>query len=376
MMSYNSQPPWREEGWSRGILLGINPDPNSGYRAIIWFEYTRYLFNEIREGSLVAVRNFNDRRRKFDGSPAEDRNASYEEYSILQIDQVHPWHYAIQGGGEQGYPGFTVAAAESARSDWTDMDSENRDDVSRIKCEAIPLRLAFRIQTESTQLPKAFFDRSMPMPGFEARLLSASMTEAVLNRDIITDASFELGKHIVQYEVPIRIQRSELVRLHFGIFGYTGAGKSNLVSSIADNLLMTGPQSVDQGLRSYKLVIVDLMDEYTGLMIDHLIRHRYSQLVVCGRRALPEGVLEAAEAVANSDDNAERLAQDAAEDWSERLILPLELKEFSGRYVEPLKNIILNRKVVFYEPRQQQGVDFDLPAAARAAIHRPLGRAL
>jgi len=36
--------------WSKGILLGLTPDPNSGYRATVWFEYTRALFNEIREG--------------------------------------------------------------------------------------------------------------------------------------------------------------------------------------------------------------------------------------------------------------------------------------------------------------------------------------
>lgn len=50
------------------------------------------------------------------------------------------------------------------------MDEENRDDVSRIKCEAIPLRLAFGVgeQRAISGLPDAFFDRSMPMPGFGA----------------------------------------------------------------------------------------------------------------------------------------------------------------------------------------------------------------
>jgi hypothetical protein len=53
--------PWYEEEWSRGILLGLDADPNTGYRATVWFEYTRALFNEIREGSLIAVRDFSDR---------------------------------------------------------------------------------------------------------------------------------------------------------------------------------------------------------------------------------------------------------------------------------------------------------------------------
>lgn len=359
--------PWREEAWSRGLLLGLQPDPNSGYRATVWFEYTRHLFNEIREGSLIAVRNFSDRRRNSDGSPAEDRTANYEEYSILQIDQVHPWHYAIQGSGEQDYPGFTAAAAKSARTDWTDMDEENRDDVSRIKCEAIPLRLAFRTEQNSGNLPEAFFDRSMPMPGFEARLLSSEMTETVLNMGIDRKGSFELGRHIVQYDAPIQIQRGELVRLHFGIFGYTGTGKSNLVSTLVDNLLTGDKMPLSEGHRAFKVVLVDLMDEYTGLLIDHLCRHKYSQLVVCGRKALPERIYNACIAAAQASEqegseDAQQSTREAAEDWSRRLILPSELRQHSAEYIEPLSSLILDGKVAFYESRQQQGLnlDFDL----------------
>ncbi len=345
---------WREEAWSRGILLGLRPDPNSGYRATVWFEYTRNLFNEIREGSLIAVRNFSDRVRKQDGSPASERNASYEEYSILQIDQMHPWHYAIQGGGEQGYPAFTVAAAESARADWTSMDTDNRDDVSRIRCEAIPLRLAFRVEQSSGELPKAFFDRSMPMPGFEVRLLSAEMTETVINRDVEDERAFVIGSHVVQYNVKIKVQREELARLHFGIFGYTGAGKSNLVSSLVHNLLRTGKQPLEGGNRAFKVVLVDLMDEYTGLLIDHLVTHEYSQLVVCGRLALSNEVFQACLAVANNMPDAAQQARKAATDWSRRLILPSELKPYSNKYVEPLARMIMDGKVVFYEPQEQQ----------------------
>lgn len=351
---------WREEDWSKGILLGLQPDPNSGYRATIWFEYTRFLFNEIREGSLIAVRNFSDRRRNPDGSPAGARDSSYEEYSVLQIDQVHPWHYAIQSGGEQGYPGFTVAAAESARTDWTDMDSDNRDDVSRIKCEAIPLRLAFRLERAAQQLPNVFFDRSMPMPGFEVRLLSSRMTESILNRNIPDENSFSLGRHVVQYEVPIKVQKEDLVRLHFGVFGYTGAGKSNLVSTLVNNLLDIQRQPFESGNRAFKVVLVDLMDEYTGLSIDHLVRHQWSRLIVCGRRALPENVLQACIQIREDGNNREQIAREAAADWSNRVILPRELKPYSDNFAPYLSQLILNDKIKFYEPRQQQGADFDI----------------
>ena len=87
------------------------------------------------------------------------------------------------------FPGFSVASAVSAREDWTAMDTINQDDVSRIRCEAIPLRLAFRTAEvedsrikcadgiQSFSLPKVFNDRSKPMLGYEVRPLTPNMIE-------------------------------------------------------------------------------------------------------------------------------------------------------------------------------------------------------
>lgn len=375
-MTLDSQP-WYNETWSKGHLLGVDVDENSGYRAMVWFEYTRHLFNEIREGSLIAIRNFSDRPRNPDGSPAGDRKTNYEEYSILQVDLVHPWHYAIQGSGESGYPGFTIASAISARKDWEDMDEVNRDDVSRIKCEAIPLRLAFKLDDQDkikiaieengqvvqkeVQIPKVFNDRSMPMPGYEAYLLKPEMTQQILNRGLNKEASIHLGNHAVQHEVRIGLQLPELLRLHFGVFGYTGAGKSNLISTlIRKTLERRNGKNDSQGDSTYKTVIFDLTDEYTGLLIDQLDAHKYSTLVVCGRGTLPQKVLTACEKIAIQAENARELALEAAKDWSDRLILPTELKPYKEKYITPLYNLIINKKIVFYETKKEQGNSFSL----------------
>mgnify|MGYP001030020631 CR=1 FL=1 len=354
--------PWFTESWSKGHLLGVTPDPNSGYRATVWFEYTRNLFNEIREGSLIAVRNFSDRSRTPDGRPEGDRNATYEEYSILQIDLVHPWHYAIQGASESGFPAFNVASAISARQDWTSMDTANRDDVSRIKCEAIPLRLAFRRdvteEMEGANLPRVFTDRSMPMPGYEAYLLRPIMTQAILNKGLNPEVCIDMGNHVVQHDVIVRLQLPELLRLHFGVFGYTGAGKSNLVSTLTRKSLGRAPER--EGERVFKVVLFDLMDEYTGLLIDQLISHRWSRIVVVGRGTLPQSVLTACEAVVSDDADATNIAREAAEDWASRIVLPTELAEERTRYISPLRDLILQRKILFFETAQEQGTQFDI----------------
>ncbi len=349
---------WYEEEWSKGILLGLKPDPNTGYRAYISFEYTRHLFNEIREGSLVAVRNFSDRPP--DGG---ERRQDYEEYSILQIDKVHPWHYAIQYDG-QGFPGFAVAAARNASQDWLEMDEENRDDVARIHCEAIPLRLAFRREDSleaSGELPRPFFDRSMPMPGKEVYLLSKEMMEAVLNQGIESDDdAFVVGQHVVQPQVAIRVRRDDLTRLHFGVFGYTGAGKSNLISTLVANIL----QPSDALERTYRVVLVDLMDEYTGLLIDQLVKHKNSLLVVCGRRTLTEQVYEIVVQIMQAkdrpllrDDITERL-REVTQDWSARLTLPRELKDVADAYARPLATLLWRKQMRFYESEKAQGISF------------------
>ena len=53
-----------------------------------------------------------------------------------------------------------------------------------------------------------------------------------------------------------------MVTTHSGVFGYTGTGKSNMVSCLVEGL------SKSSG--NVNVVIFDLEDEYTGLLVDRL----------------------------------------------------------------------------------------------------------
>jgi DNA helicase HerA-like ATPase len=61
-------------------------------------------------------------------------------------------------------------------------------------------------------------------------------------------------------QVPVYVRIEDFIRVHFGIFGFTGAGKSNLLSTYISKLLES-PLTV-------KIVLFDLMGEYTALLID------------------------------------------------------------------------------------------------------------
>ena len=78
----------------------------------------------------------------------------------------------------------------------------------------------------------------------------------------------------------------ELLRTHFAIFGFTGVGKSNLLSTTVAKIFESTQEPV-------KLVFFDLMSEYTGLLIDQLLSENIDgRLLTIGRNSLPEGTFK------------------------------------------------------------------------------------
>lgn len=49
---------FREFGSVEGRLMLAQPDERTRFKFRLWFDYTRELMNEIKEGDLIAVPNF------------------------------------------------------------------------------------------------------------------------------------------------------------------------------------------------------------------------------------------------------------------------------------------------------------------------------
>jgi DNA helicase HerA-like ATPase len=62
--------------------------------------------------------------------------------------------------------------------------------------------------------------------------------------------------------IPIYVDFEKLVRYHFGVFAFTGGGKSNLMSNILRRLLLHDKDT--------KIVIFDISCEYMFLLLDVL----------------------------------------------------------------------------------------------------------
>ena len=66
-----------------GRLMEIVDSYETGYSCTIWFDYTRELFNKIKEGSFIVIKNF-----------TIPNNQNEDHYTILKIVKKMPSHYA------------------------------------------------------------------------------------------------------------------------------------------------------------------------------------------------------------------------------------------------------------------------------------------
>ncbi len=257
---------FREEA-AIGRLMLLEPDPSARFKLTIWFDYTRKLVNAIREGDLVAIPNFG----------ADDR------FSLCQIFQVVPTHFAM-ATDVKGYPGFLMDAAKSASQDWTLQEEKSYEDTTKIVCEAIPMNLEFvdKPGLAALQNIPVLPEGSVPMPGKEVRLVSSELTERIINYGIPKEKTvFEIGTLLRDEKVPVKIDLEDFVKTHFGVFGYTGVGKSNLISTVISKVL-NDPRDV------VNVCLFDLMGEYLGLLIDLMVSGNIDSKIVClGVETLP-----------------------------------------------------------------------------------------
>jgi hypothetical protein len=109
---------------------------------------------------------------------------------------------------------------------------------------------------------------SLPMVGAEIRPLSEEMVEAIINFGLDRSTGTPLT-HRTFETLPVILDNRALLTTHFGIFGFTNAGKSNLISSLVTSLIWR----INKGIRDrspLNIILIDPNDEYLGLFMDQL----------------------------------------------------------------------------------------------------------
>ncbi|MCL4333383.1 MAG: DUF87 domain-containing protein [Candidatus Thermoplasmatota archaeon] len=232
---------------ARSALVRVTPDTQGRFSFELWCQYTRLGLDSLQIGDLVAIENYTP--------PTNGNNV----YSVLTLSQIYPVHFAIQG--KDAYPGHVFESMRSIREDWESQSERPLHLTTTIMAQAVSTGFQFRYNPRSTELPPFEEERNIPMTGAEIRPLSRAMVDAIINQGIRDEPDSPFN-HKKFDNLNVKLNIESLLTTHFGIFGFTGVGKSNLVSSLV-SALSSGNLGV-----SANIVLMDPNDEYLALLID------------------------------------------------------------------------------------------------------------
>jgi hypothetical protein len=233
------------------------------YHCRVKIEYQKDLMGLLEEGMLLAVKNF---KQAGDGA---------ERYTLMEISRVWPEHFGLRGLSDHGYYPMQFEIIEQSEEDWQTDDTSTM----MIQIDAIPINYDLIINRESKfEFVKGF---SYPVVGSPIYVLNSEMINRMYNQKIAVALGVDTSKTVENARVdprlglikmfeaskitiPIYIDFEKLIRYHFGVFAFTGGGKSNLMSNVLRRILL------HTGKDHTKVVIFDISCEYTFLLLDVL----------------------------------------------------------------------------------------------------------
>ncbi|MCW4007427.1 MAG: ATP-binding protein [Candidatus Bathyarchaeota archaeon] len=233
------------------------------YQCRVKIEYQKDLMGLLEEGMLLAVRNF---KRASEGST---------RYTLMEISRVWPEHFGLRGLGDHGYYPMQFEIIEQSEEDWQTDDTSTM----MIQIDAIPINYDLIVNRECEfEFVKGF---SYPIVGSSVYVLNGEMINRMYNQKIaaslgvdptktVEDARLDPRLGLIKMfeasnaAIPIYVDFEKLIRYHFGVFAFTGGGKSNLMSNILRRILLHTTEE------NTKMVIFDISCEYTFLLLDVL----------------------------------------------------------------------------------------------------------
>ena len=231
---------------------------SSRYDCRIKVEYNKDIMGLIEEGMLVAVRNFKSSQRQ-------------RRHSLMVVSRVWPEHYGLKGLSESSYYPMQFEIIQQSVKDWDTSDKSTM----MVQISAIPINYDLIIDGDAE--PKYERGFSYPVIAAEAQILNRDMIGHMYNQRILAKLGYDakattsdahkdprIGTiqmfESMEEKIPIYVDFEAMVRYHFGIFAFTGAGKSNLLSNILRRILIH--QS------DVKVVVFDISSEYPFLLMD------------------------------------------------------------------------------------------------------------
>jgi len=245
------------------------------YQCRVKIEYQKDLMGLLEEGMLLAVRNF------------KQAEQDAERYTLMEISRVWPEHFGLRGLSDHGYYPMQFEIIEQSEEDWQTDDKSTM----MIQINAIPINYDLILNRNfEFEFFKGF---SYPVVGSPVYLLNSEMINRMYNKKIAEKLNIDPSKTVDDAKVdprlglikmfqtsktviPIYVDFEKLVRYHFGVFAFTGGGKSNLTSNILRRILLHTDNT--------KVILFDISCEYVFLMLDLLADPAFTAKVILEHR--------------------------------------------------------------------------------------------
>lgn len=332
-----------EENRMEGVVMHIEPDAVTGLTVEIWIPYTQKNLHRLHEGDIVAATNFNT---------SKDQST----YALMEIMSFQVVHAALaaerQSGGLAGAPTFRTQIVRNMKKDLVDQVDSVDEDTTQIVVTAQALNK--QLQSSDTH-DEISSERSPPMIGSDVKFLRRDLVDFLINGAIIDSKAsmIELGPTLATLsedeanQIRMGLDAEQFVRTHFGIFGFTGAGKSNLLNNIVRKLLTaetSPPGNLHESSESVNVVLVDIMDEYKTLLLDKLIDPSVDAVYAFyGDDSVPGPVKEYLQAAGQPDKQAQ-LLENAAQAWLRTFLFPRSMQAKSQEFLPAIRKLLeMNR---------------------------------
>jgi uncharacterized protein len=244
-----------------------NAPISAKYDCRIKVEYHKDIMSLLEEGMILAIKNF---KSKFN-----NQQNNTDRFSLFVISRIWPDHYGMRGLSDSTYYPMQFEVIEQSVMDW---DTDDKSTMM-IQISAIPINYDLVVNTTEDgdikyEYVKGF---SYPIIGDTVFLLNAKTVSQMYNQKVIKKMNWDANNNnfpesegpelgiIKMFEnskekIPIYVHLDNLVRYHFGIFAFTGGGKSNLLSNTLRKILLH--------TKDTKILLFDISCEYPFLLSD------------------------------------------------------------------------------------------------------------
>lgn len=246
------------------------------YDCRIKVRYHPELMAQLEEGMMIAVRNFR-------GQSKRSKKAGIQRYTVMVISKVWPLHYGLGGVHDSHYYPLQLEIIEQAVPDWETQDQSTM----MIHITAVPINYDLVLDKEGELSFKKGF--SYPLVGEKVHVINMETVDKIYNGrvkealgwdkkftspDPRKDPRLGILRMFMESEksVPIYVDLHKLIRYHFGVFSFTGGGKSNLMSNIFRRILFHTEDT--------KIIIFDISCEYPFLLCDALVDSKIPAKVI------------------------------------------------------------------------------------------------